>query len=302
VSRLGGKRVLVTGGSSGIGGATAEAFAREGADVALVARSRDGLGVVAERVRAHGGRAHVIVADLGTRAEAERAVGEAVAGLGGLDVLVWNAASMVFGRFADVAPEDFDRTLQVSFHAAVDTIRAALPELERTGGALVATGSVVARIPMPSFSSYCAAKHALRGFLGSLRVELAERGSPVSVSIVHPGPVDTPLWGIITSATGHQPRNPPDLYRPEEIAQALVNAAIRPRAEFTVGLEARAIEWLFQLSRPVADRVLVLVAKYYASGREPAPSPGGLWAPSGTGRAAGGLHGRPSLWRRLRGR
>jgi hypothetical protein len=212
VSGLTSKRVIVAGASSGIGCAAAEAFAREGADVARVARSRDGLEVVAERVRAHGSRAHAIVADLGTRAEAERAVEEAVAGLGGLDVLVWNAASMVFGRFADVAPEDFDRTLQLSFHAAVDTIRA------------------------------------------------------------------------------------------EEIAQALVNAALRPRAEFTIGLEYRAIEWLFQLSRPIADRLLVLVAKYYASGREPAPSPGGLWAPSGTGRAAGGLHGRPSLWRRLRGR
>lgn len=302
MSRFQGKRVLVTGASSGIGAATAEAFAREGASVALIARNRAGLDVVAARVRGYGGTAHVVVADLGSRTEAERAVGEAVGALGGLDVLAWSAASIVFGRFEEVAPEDFDRTMQVCFQAAVDTIRAALPELERTGGALVVAGSIAAKVPIPTFSSYCAAKHALRGFLGSLRLELMERGSPVTVSVVHPGPVDTPLWSTITSATGFQARNPPDLYSPQEIARALVTAAARPRPEFTVGLEYRAIEWLFQASRPAADRVLVLVAKYCGSGRKPAPSPGALWAPSGTGRIDGGLHGRPSLWRRLRRR
>jgi NAD(P)-dependent dehydrogenase (short-subunit alcohol dehydrogenase family) len=299
---LSGKRVLVTGASSGIGVAAAEAFARAGAVVALTARSPDGLEAAAARVRAYGGAAHVVVADLGERAQAERAVREAVEALGGLDVLVPNAAAMVFGRFAEAAPEDFERTMDVTFRGAVDVIRAALPHLERTGGAIVATGSIAAKIPLPGFSSYASAKHALRGFLGSLRVELLEQGSPVTVSMVHPGPVDTPLWGRLTSATGSLPRNPPDLYAPEEVARALVAAAARPRPEFTVGLEARLIDVLFQVAQPLADRVLVLVGKYYAGGKEPAPSPGGLWQPSGRGEAAGGHHGRPSLWSRLRGR
>ncbi len=302
IPKLPGKRVLVTGASSGIGVAVADLFAREGASVALTARSADGLEVAARRVREHGGAAHVIVADLGERAQAERAVAEAVAALGGLDVLVPNAAAMVFGRFAECEPEDFDRTMDVTFRGAVDVIRAALPHLERTGGAIVVTGSIAGTIPLPLFSSYAAAKHALRGFLGSLRVELLERRSSVSVSMVHPGPVDTPLWRKLTSATGREPRNPPDLYAPEEIARALLAAVIRPRAEFTVGFEARTIEILFHFAQPLADRILVLVAKYYGTGREPAPTPGALWEPSGRGEAAGGLHGRPSLWARLRGR
>ena len=180
-----------------------------------------------------------------------------MAALGGLDVLVWNAASMVFGRFTDVAPKDFDRTIDVTFRAAVDTIRAGLPHLERSRGAIVATGSVNARVPLPAFGAYSSAKHALRGFLGSLRIELRERCVPVSVSMVHPGPVDTPLWHNVSSATGREPRNPPDTYSPEAIARALVECAIRPRAEITIGAEAGSSRLAFAAARPVADLVLL---------------------------------------------
>jgi short-subunit dehydrogenase len=300
VSALTGKRVLITGASSGIGAAAAAEFAREGADLALVARSREGLEAVAARARADGVRANVVVADLGSREAAERAVAESVAALGGLDILVWNAASMVFGRFSEVPAEDFDRTMAVTFGGAVDTVRAALPYLERSRGAIVATGSVNARIPLSSFASYASAKHALRGFLGSLRVEMRDRRTGVDVSMVHPGPVDTPLWHNVSSGTGREPRNPPDTYSPQTIARALVAVAIRPRAEVTIGGEARLIELAFAASRPLADLVLLLVGRYYATGREPVPGRGGLWEPQGAGRADGGLHGRPSVWGAVR--
>jgi NAD(P)-dependent dehydrogenase (short-subunit alcohol dehydrogenase family) len=297
---LPGRRVLITGASSGIGAAAAEVFAREGADLALVARSETGLEAVAARARAQGVRAYALPADLGLRSEVERVVEEAVAALGGLDVLLWNAASMAFGRFHEVAPEDFDRTIAITFTAAVDTVRAALPHLERSGGAIVATASISAKTPLGAFSSYASAKHALRGFLGSLRIELQARRSPVTVSMVHPGPVDTPLWASVTSATSRQPRNPPAPYAPEEIARALLAVAVEPRAETTIGLEARAIEWLAAFARPVADVVLVLVERYSARSQRPSPRPGGLWEPQGAGRASAGLHGRPSLWAALR--
>jgi NAD(P)-dependent dehydrogenase (short-subunit alcohol dehydrogenase family) len=300
MTELSGKRVLITGASSGIGCAAAVRFARAGADVALVARSRPGLEVVAARCRAEGAAAHVIAADLGGRAAAEAVVADAVEALGGLDVLVWNAASMVFGRFTDVDAEDFDRTIDVTFRAAVDTVRAAVPHLERAHGAIVATGSVNARVPLPCFCAYSAAKHALRGFLGSVRIEMKERGIPVSVSMVHPGPVDTPLWHNVSSATGREPRNPPDNYSPDAIAQALVACAIRPRAEITVGGEGRLIEVAFALSRPLADRFMAFVSRYYETGTEPVPGRGGLWEPQGAGRCDGGLLGRPSVWGALR--
>src|SRR5215216_224628 len=184
MAELIGRRVLIAGASSGIGFAAAEAFAREGADVALVARGRSGLRAAADRARSHGVAAHVITADLGVREEAEAAVESAARALGGLDVLAWNAAAMVYGQFPDVPPEAFERTMEVTFGGALDTVRAALPHLVRRhdrGHRLDHVQGAARR-----FQVYAAAKHALRGFLGSLRIELLERKSPVSISMSTP--------------------------------------------------------------------------------------------------------------------
>lgn len=301
MEHLAGRRVLITGASSGVGCAAAEAYAREGAHVALLARSRSGLEAVAGRVRGHGVQAHVVVCDLGDRAAIPPAVEAAATALGGLDVLVLNAAGMVFGRFEEVPPEDFERTIAVSFLGPVEVARAALPHLVRgDGGAIVATGSLMARVPLPNFSSYTAAKHALRGFLNTLRIELRAAHAPVTVSLVHPGTVDTPLWSRLSSATGRLPRHIPDSYAPEEVARALVACTRRPRPEFTVGLETRVIELGYAFARPVGEAALLLVSRFYRTRNERAPDPGLLRAPAGTGECRGGMHGRPSLWARLR--
>ncbi len=298
---LEGKRVLIAGASSGVGSAAGRAFARAGADVTLVARSREGLEVVARDARTHGVRAHVVVADLGEPEACVAAVEDAVAAMGGLDLLVWNAASMVFGLFHEVSRADFERTVRITFGAAVDTIRAALPHLERADhGGIVVVGSLMSRAPLPTFASYAASKHALRGFINSLRVELRHAGSDVTVTMVHPGAVNTPLWGHVTSATGRQPRNPPDAYAPEEIARALVAVAQRPRREFTVGGEGRVVELGYAMAPPLGDLALRVVTRWYRSGRRPSPVPGGLWAGQGSGRSGGRRYGRPSLWARIR--
>ncbi len=295
-----GRRVLITGASSGVGAATAEAFALAGADVVLLARRREGLEVVAGTVRSHGRTAHVICADVTDRAAVEAAVAGAEQALGGLDVVVSNAAGMLYGEFTEVAPEDFDRTIATTFTGAVDLIRASLAPLERTRGSIVVVGSIMARVPLPTFTGYTAAKHALRGFVNTLRIELRRSGSAVSISMVHPGGVDTPLWDHLSSANPNLARNPPDLYSPETIADAIVACAIRPRAEFTVGGEARLMEMGWAFARPIAEPILSVVSRYYASRKDPAPAGGLLREPVGDGRAAGGRHGRPSLWKRLR--
>src|SRR4051794_26052296 len=126
---LAGKRILITGASSGIGCATAERFAAHGCPVALLARSEAGLEEGAGRVRAAGGTAHVVACDLADRAATEAAVAHAVEALGGLDVLVSNAASMAFGRFWEVDADAFDGTIAGTFGGAVNVTRAALPPL-----------------------------------------------------------------------------------------------------------------------------------------------------------------------------
>jgi NAD(P)-dependent dehydrogenase (short-subunit alcohol dehydrogenase family) len=295
-----GKHVLITGASSGIGAAAALAFAQAGADVALLARSGDGLERVAGEVRAQGSRALVLAADVTDQEAMEAAVGRTEAELGGLDVLVSNAGATVFGDFAEVAKEDFDRTVEVTFTGAVNVIRAALPALERRRGTIIAVGSIMTKVPLPTFSSYTASKHALLGFVNSLRVELAAAGSPVTISMVHPAAVDTPLWDHTSTAGGWLPRRPPDLYKPEVIADAVVACAVRPRHDVHVGSEATIVVAGWTLARPVAERALTLVHRLYTSGRERADGRGALWEGVGTGEARGTGRGRPSLTLPLR--
>jgi NAD(P)-dependent dehydrogenase (short-subunit alcohol dehydrogenase family) len=295
---LHGKRVLLTGASSGVGAAAAKAFAAAGADVALLARNAPGLEAMARVVREHGARALVLPVDVADRPAVEAAVARVVAEWGGIDVAVSNAASMVFGPFTQVTPEDFDRTVAVTFTGAVNVIRAVLPVLERSAGGLVVVSSVNSRAPLPTFSAYAAAKHALRGFLGTLRIELSVQRSPVTVSMLSPGAIDTPIWRNVTSATGFLPRSPPEGYKPETIAAGIVDLARRPRNEVTIGLEGKLFQVVWRVP-PISTVVLKLVYRYYLSGRKPATRRP-LWEPTGDGSFDGPAMGRPSLTRRLR--
>lgn len=298
--RLDGKVVLITGASSGVGFAAAREFARAGADVALLARGRDGLERAAATARACGRRALVLPADVTDQDALDAAVARTEAELGKLDVLVPNAAATIFGRFEDVGKADFDRVVDATFLGVVNVVRAALPALKRTRGVIVATGSLNAKAPLPTWSSYAAAKFAERGFLHTLRLEQQAQGTGVRVGIVHPGAIDTPVWENTATAKGLLPRRPPEGYRPRVIARALVAMADRPRPEVTIGAEAVALDALWTHARPAGDLVWRTVYHYYLSGHREGSDAGALWEAAGRGLGTGGLIGRPSLWAPIR--
>jgi NAD(P)-dependent dehydrogenase (short-subunit alcohol dehydrogenase family) len=288
MSRLQDKRILITGASSGVGLAAVEHFAREGADLALLARGEAALTEAAAVAHEHGVEAHVFPADLADRDATCRAVDGARDALGGLDVIVSNAGAVSFGHFLEVDPDDFDRTLAVTFTGAVNLIRAALPELRASRGVIVATSSIMANMPLPAFSSYAAAKHALRGFLNTLQIEESEQRSGVRVAMVSPGPVDTPIYDRATSATGHQPAKLPDAYHPDTIAEALVEAAIAPRHDRIVGAESKLAARLYRHARPAGKLLLVAVDRWFRTGTLPAKQPGALWEALDVARMSGG--------------
>jgi len=293
---IAGQRVLVTGAGSGIGLATAELLASEGARVALLARGEAGLERARERLRARGGDPILVSADVRERDALDAAVEEAVERLGGLDVVVAAAAAAAFGPFTETPGDDFDATVATVLGGTANTIRAALPHLERSAGAIVVIGSIAARMPLPGLSGYTAAKHALAGLLWTLRVELAEAGSPLTVSMVNPGAVDTPLWDHLDSATGLLPPSPPDLYSARAVADAVVATIRHPRDELVVGGSARGQVAFSSHFGALAERALRLFARYNkAAGDRPDAGQGALYASQGDGEVDGDFGGRGSV-------
>ncbi|MFZ4130045.1 SDR family oxidoreductase [Streptomyces cellulosae] len=187
-----GRTALITGGSRGIGAATALRLAREGADVAVTyVNGKEAAEDVVRAVEAQGRRAVALRADAGDPEEAASAVTAAVRELGRLDVLVNNAGVGVLGPLESLSPADVDQVLAVNVRGVFITSRAAAAVMER-GGRIVTVGSCMAqRVTGPGGTLYAMSKAALVGLTKALARELGERG--ITANIVHPGPTDTEM-------------------------------------------------------------------------------------------------------------
>lgn len=189
---LAGKRVLVTGGSRGIGAAIVRRLAADGADVAITyEKSADIAETLAEEVRKTGRKAAALQADAGTPAGARTAVDGAVAALGGLDILVNNAGIARMGAFVDQPLEEIDALLNVNVRGVLLTTQAALKHIP-DGGRIITIGSNVGeRVPFGGITVYAATKSALESFTKGLARELGSR--QITVNLVRPGPTDTDM-------------------------------------------------------------------------------------------------------------
>src|SRR5579875_2255363 len=172
---------VVTGGSAGVGRATARAFAERGFDVALLARGQAGLDAAAREVEATGRRALAIPTDVADFEQVDRAASQIEAELGPIDVWVNDAMTTVFAPCWEVKPADFERAIQVTFLGQVWGTTAALARMRpRDRGSIVNVGSALAFIGIPLQSAYCASKFACRGYFESVRAELLHEGSHVN--------------------------------------------------------------------------------------------------------------------------
>jgi NAD(P)-dependent dehydrogenase (short-subunit alcohol dehydrogenase family) len=280
---LSGSRVLVTGANSGIGAEAVRQLADRGADVVLLAADRRGLARVAEAVTSAGGRAVVTTAELTDLAGVKRAVDRGVAELGGLDAVIVNAAAASYGEFRETPVEDVRRTIDITLGGAINVISATLPQLERSAGTLVVTGSVAGLQPLPLFAGHSAAEHGLRGLVQSIRIELLAAGAQVRVAMVHPAPVRTPFWRTLDPAQTMSP-DLPLAYDPESVATALVAAIGRPRAEQTLGLAVKASRVVRAVARPLHDLGLAAAARWALDHAGPPPG-SAVRDPAGDGAA-----------------
>ncbi len=231
--------VVVTGASAGVGRAIVREFAKHGASIGLLARSRDGLEGARREVEEAGERAIAVPTDMSDPQQVEDAADTVTRELGPIDVWVNVAMVSVISPAIEMTPEDYQRVTNVSYLGYVYGTLAAVRRMkERNKGKIIQVGSALAYRSIPLQSAYCGAKHAIQGFTDSLRSELIHDGSHIDITTLQLPAVNTPQFTWIKSRMPHHPQPVPPIYQPEVIARAAYWAAHHRRRELWIGFSA----------------------------------------------------------------
>ena len=228
--------VVITGGTAGVGRATARAFAERGDRVAVLARDETRLRHTEKELQELAGAGLALSVDVADARAVEDAAARIESDLGPIDVWVNNAMASVFGRVADISADEVRRVTEVTYLGSVHGTMAALPRMrERNRGVIVQVGSALAYRAIPAQAAYCGAKHAIRGFVDSLRTELMEEGSAVRVVSVHLPALNTPQFDWSRLKFDRRPQPVPPIFQPEVAARGILDAADHPTREAWVG-------------------------------------------------------------------
>lgn len=228
--------VVITGASAGVGRAVAHAFASKGWRVALIARGAEGLEAAAAEVRALGGEAMVLPADVADARAVQEAADAVVSAWGSIDIWINNAMVTVFGPVSTIEPEEFKRVTEVTYLGQVFGTLAALRHIRNSGrGTIVSIGSALAYRSIPLQSAYCGAKAATRGFFDSLRSELLYEQSAIRLTMIHLPAVNTPQFDWARCKMDRQPRPVAPVFEPEAVAKQIYEGALSAPRELWIG-------------------------------------------------------------------
>lgn len=229
--------IVVTGASAGLGRATVRAFARrEGAHIGLIARGEDGLRGALRDVEARGGKGLILPTDVADPVAVEAAAERAENELGPIDVWINVAMTSVFSPVKEMQPDEYKRVTEVNYLGFVYGTLAALKRmLPRDRGRIIQVGSALAYRGIPLQSAYCASKHAIQGFMDSLRSELLHDKSNVKVCMLQMPAMNTPQFGWVKSRLPNRAQPVPPIFQPEVGADAIVFASHHDRREIYVG-------------------------------------------------------------------
>jgi NAD(P)-dependent dehydrogenase (short-subunit alcohol dehydrogenase family) len=282
--------VLVTGASSGIGRATGLELADRGAQLVLMSRDRASLQEAAAEMRAAGAAEVVVCAgDVTDEDEVRAAVTAATGRFGRLDVVVHSAQVMAYGRIEDVPREVYETVVDTALHGTANVARVVLPVFrEQHAGHLAVVNSLLGNVTAPTMGSYVAAKWGQLGLVRTLQLETRDEPG-ISISIVQPGGVNTPIYSQAASWTGNTGRPPPPVYSPFRVARRVLSTLDRPRRVVQAGVLNHVVTAGFRIVPGVYDALVgPLLQQLAVSKDEVPPTAGNVLESRPTGNATEG--------------
>jgi short-subunit dehydrogenase len=283
--------VVITGASSGIGRETAVQFGQQGASVVLAARNKAALQEVSKEIERLGGQALVVKTDVGEWNQVEQLAQATVDRFGRIDTWVNNAAATIYATVEEMTIEEVKRTIQVILMSQIYGMKAALPHMKRQRyGTIINNASIFAQRSVPLQASYCAAKHGIAGFTEALRLELEHEHSGITVTLLMPSSINTPLFTHARSKLGVKPQPIPPIYEPHVVAEAILFAAEHSRRDIVVGGAGKLLAVMQRISPSLLDRFMLMRGQMFKLQQTTQPDDGqdNLFAPmDGTGSTTG---------------
>jgi NAD(P)-dependent dehydrogenase (short-subunit alcohol dehydrogenase family) len=248
--------VVVTGASSGLGRAIAQAAGERGAKVVVTGRNEEALSNAVSEIERTGSEALSVPADCTDQDQVERVVAQAIERFGRIDTYVANAIVTVYSEAERLTPDELRRVIDVNFFGTVYGFWAALPHLRAAKGTFLHISSALAYRGIPLQAAYCSSKAGLRAFFESARVEEQKAGTGVDISLVLPGAINTPQFDRDRQKIGYQPQPVPPIYQPEPYAEAALHCMEKPIRELPVSWGAQKLLWGQKLAPRAGDWVL----------------------------------------------
>jgi len=284
--------MVITGASSGIGLATARLAAKRGAKLVLAARSGGTTEAIAAEINSAGGTAISVPCDVADRAQVQALADAAIQNFGRIDTWVNDAGVSIYGRLDEINEEDARRLFEVNFWGVVYGSLAALRHLTTQGGALINIGSEVSEAVIPLQGMYSASKHAVKGFTDALRVELEQIDkAPVSITLIQPTATNTPFPQHAKNYMDKEPKLPTPLDDPEDVAEAIVKAAVKPVRSKKVGALSKVNTATAKLAPRLGDKLSAKQADRQQYDEDPRNPEGTLDQAGELVGTAGHVHG-----------
>jgi NADP-dependent 3-hydroxy acid dehydrogenase YdfG/glyoxylase-like metal-dependent hydrolase (beta-lactamase superfamily II) len=277
--------IVITGATSGIGLATARAAAEAGAKVVVAARDAEALDQLAQELSTGKGQALGVVCDVTDENAVRELAAAAITRFGGFDTWVNNAGVSIYGKLEEVERADMRQLFETNYWGVVHGSLTALEHLKTRpgGGAIINLGSALSERVIPLQGTYCASKFAVRGFTDALRMEIEKSGYPVSVTLIKPAAIDTPYVQHAKNYLPQEPKNPPPVYAPDVVAQAILHCAQTPERDMYAGGAAAGFGWMEKLMPRATDKMMEATIFEQQQTEEPAQprGSGSLYQPSG---------------------